>query len=111
MPGKSTSHGAFCAYFGGRHRQHPPPRGIRLGHPEAEEGQGRFREDGAAELGGHQHDEGADGVGQNVAEGDAQVGETERARGLDVLELADGQHARADDARGPRHDRESRWRG
>jgi hypothetical protein len=53
---------------------------------------------------GPQDDEGADGVGQNVPEGDAQMRETEGARRLDVLELADGEHARADDAGRPWHD-------
>ena len=52
-----------------------------------------------------EHDEGADGVRQDVAEGDPEVPESHGARRLDVLHLADGQHAGADDPGRARNDR------
>src|SRR6266852_7862714 len=55
----------------GRDREHTAPRRIRLGDAQPQEGQRRFRQDRAAELRGGEHDEGADGIGQDVPEGDA----------------------------------------
>ena len=98
--------GRLLGVLGGRDRQHASPRGIRLGHPEPEIGQGRLDEDRAPELGRAQHDERPDRVGQDVTERDSQVLEAQRARGLDVLHLADREHARADHAGRARDDRD-----
>src|SRR5437667_6304412 len=68
--------------FGRRDRQHAPPRGIRLGNAEPEEGQRRLDQDGAPELGGAEHDEGPHRIGQDVTERDTQMREAERARRL-----------------------------
>src|SRR6266852_6672200 len=87
-----------------RDREHAAPRRVWLGDAQAQEGQRRLDENGAAELRGGEHDERADGVGQAVAESDPAMGDPESASGFHVLELTDAEHARADDPRGPRHD-------
>src|ERR1700730_17490628 len=87
-----------------RDRENATPRRVRLGDAQSQEGQGRLREDRAAELRGGEPDERADGIGQDVAESDPEMRDAESAGGFHVLELADAEHACADDARGPRHD-------
>src|SRR5437870_2669528 len=84
--------------------EHAAPRRIRLCNAQPQEGQSCLDESGAAELRGGEHDERADGVRQDVAERDPEMGDTESAGGFHVLELADAEDARADDARGPRPD-------
>src|ERR1051326_4265420 len=88
-PGEQDEVRRLLGVLRGGDREHPAPRRIRLGHAEPEERQRGLDENGAAELRGREHDERADGVRQDVAERDAQVPEAERARGLDVLHLAD----------------------
>src|SRR6185437_12388269 len=77
----------------GGDREHAAPRRIRLRHTQAQERQSGLDQDGAAELRGAEHDEGADGVGEDVAEGDAHVAQAHRARRLHVLHLPDREHA------------------
>src|SRR5712692_4668813 len=82
----------FLRVFRGGDREHAAPGGIGLGHAEAEKRQRRFDQDRAAELGGAEHDERPHGVGQDVAERDAQMAHADGARGFYVLHLADRQH-------------------
>ena len=93
-PGKSTRCGRLLRVLRRRHREHAAPGGIRLRHAQAEERQRRLHEDGAAELRGHEHDEGAHGIGQDVAEGDAQVAHA-RARGPPPRTASRGSTARS----------------
>src|SRR5215470_2168971 len=88
-PGVDHEPGGLARVLRGGDRQHASPRGVRLGDAKAEEGQRRLGEDGATELGGDQHHERSERVGQHVAQGDPRVPRPERAGGLDVDELAD----------------------
>src|SRR6266849_7104109 len=79
--------------LGRRNGEHAAPRRVWLGDAQAQEGQGRLDENGAAELRGGEHDERADGVGQDVAESDPKMRDTQSAGRFHVLELADAEHA------------------
>src|SRR6266852_1512901 len=70
-----------------RDGEHATPRGIRLRNAQAQKGQGRLDENCPAELGSGEHDEGADGIGQDVAESDPKMRDTQSAGRFHVLEL------------------------
>src|SRR5262245_1616844 len=106
QPREEHEPGGLLRVLGRRHRQHATPRRVRLGHAHAEERERGLHEDGAPELRRGEDDERPDRVRQDVAEGDPEVADADRAGGLHVLHLADREHARANDARGARNDRD-----
>ena len=90
-----------------RDREHAAPRGIRLGHAEAEERQRRPRRGSrcrAARCTSTMN--GPIVLGRTWRNAMRRCRSPTRARRLDVLHLADRQHARPDDARGARDDRD-----
>ncbi len=78
--------------------EHGTPGGSGRLHTEAEEAEGGFGEHGGGHSDGCLYEEWLDDVGQDVAEQQAGVGGTERARGLEELALFQGHDLGADEA-------------
>jgi hypothetical protein len=76
-------------------REHAAPARRRRRHAEAQERERALGEQRPAEERGGEHDDRAEAVGQHVAEHGEDLGIAHDARGLDVLALADRQHAAA----------------
>ncbi len=105
MPGKVMYHHAVLK-IGVACGDHLPPAGGRRADADAEERQRRLEQDVQRDQQGRVDDHRRDQVRQDLPEHDSRVGGPERARRLDELLLAQGQHEASDDPRDVR----SSWR-
>ena len=82
-----------------------PQVGDRRRDADAQEAERGFDDDGDAQMGGGQDQVGRHALRQDVAEHQALVRGAEPARGLDILDLLERQHHRADDPAAERNAR------
>src|SRR5262245_49823030 len=84
-----------------RAAQHLAPGGIRWGYTQAQETQGRLREDGKAQADSGNDDNRGHDVWEDVTQDDTQMARTDRTRCLDELIFLNRHGSAADDARVP----------
>ncbi len=87
------------AHVGERAAHHLAPTGRGVVDAQAQKGEAGFGENGHGNAQGHGDDDGRDGIGHQVARGNAYVRGAHGARGQDVIPFAQGEKLGAQEAR------------